>query len=261
LLTNAGLIAACLRPILNDLLHVANWYSTTLLQSFPRDPRLRYGSLYGEEREKLQSLNIELDRLVGETLNDGERLPAAQIIQEHHPSKFCSGAIQLLNGKDEGRVMPVWRKEDIKTLSDAQQSKLEKGKCGFMFWKCTTCHFKIKYEVDESESSTILKTGELRSSGNIAYRSAFLAKSHLHHKNSVTPHKYGCLFCFARGLPLDPQRSTAFKSSKDLLKHLQSEHALNEPHPIVTERVKTVFGETESRPGSYDLHFIGSLRG
>lgn len=252
----SGFIAASLRPIINDLLHVANWYSTTLHQTFPRDPRIQYGSPYGEERETLQSLNIELDRLVSEKLNDTERPLAAQIVPTHQPSKFCTGSIQLLNGKDEGRVLPVWRKEDIKNLTDEQKAKLEKDKGGFMFWKCHDCHFKIKYFVDESESSTILKTEELRTSASIAYRSAFLAKSHLHHRSAAVSCKYGCLFCFSRGLPLDKQRSTAFQSSKDLLRHLQSEHSRNVPHPIISERLKTVFGETELRPGTYDLQFI-----
>jgi hypothetical protein len=251
-----GLVASCLRPIINDLLHVANWYSTTLIQTHPRDPRLRYGSLYGEEREKLQSLNIELDRLVGDAMNDADKPLAAEIVQAHHPLKFCPGSIQLLNGKDQGRVAPVWRKEDLKTLTDAQQRLLEKGNGGFMFWKCTSCLFKIKYHVNESELSTILKTEELRTAENVAYRSAFLAKSHLVH-NATTPScKYGCLFCFARGMPLEQQRSTGFKSSKELLKHLQKEHSRNIPHPIVTDRVRAIFGETELTPGGYDLRFI-----
>jgi len=147
---------------------------------------------------------------------------------------FCKGAVQLINNHDTGTLNQVDRRD----LLEANRRVLAQDRGTFLWWQCSSCSFRLRYHVKASRFSTIASNDELRHHPGepLEYRSIFLAKSHLSlpQFGDYTSDfaKYGCVFCFAQGKPLERQRTT-FATGRDLASHISSIHKSSLPPPLL----------------------------
>jgi hypothetical protein len=157
---------------------------------------------------------------------------------EHHRStastRFCPGAVQLINHVDTGKLDHV-ENQDLFEVN--KETLRHYGGC-FLWWSCASCDFRLRYHVRASKYASISNNDDIREHSGIPmeYRSAFMAKSHL-----FNPHfddlpkgapKYGCLVCYGQGKALE-RGSTVFATGKDLATHICSSHKSTLPPPLM----------------------------
>lgn len=197
------------------------------------DPTLAQRTPYGMIYERLQDIDFRLRTLIEDRQRERNRHRA----EDYPPTAsmhFCKGAIQLINHYDTGALDQV---ESRDLLEINRLVLFNHGGC-FLWWACTACEFRLRYHVRASKYSSIENNDEIREHGGIPveYRSAFLAKSHLFNPDfNELPQgapKYGCLFCFAMGKPLDYD-STVFATGRELATHLCSRHKSTLPPPLI----------------------------
>ncbi|KIV90101.1 hypothetical protein PV10_07442 [Exophiala mesophila] len=208
--------------------------------------------------------------------------PRRIIPEEQRPNeigRFCSGALQMINLRDKGKISIV----DRSNLSEADQRKMRDFKGVFLDWECPECNFKVHFHVSSSTTSNIHSTDEIHQHDSIRvqYRSSFLAKSHLYlaphsktlgtstRRESVTVSlskratasralrpEYGCLFCYALGKDLEFGRTT-FATQRHLAEHLSVRHrkpAL--PSPLLHRFSVAINGKMAQERLRWDVNLL-----
>jgi hypothetical protein len=188
------------------------------------DPGLTQRGPYATIYERLSDIEVRLKILIEDRQRERNPLRA----EDERPTaatRFCKGAIQLINRSDTGTLNQVENRD----LLEANKNVLRHHGGCFLWWACTSCDFRLRYHVSASKFSSIENNDEIREHGGIPmeYRSIFLAKSHLFNLQfddlpKGAP-KYGCLFCFAEGRHLE-HGGTTFATGKELATHICSSH-------------------------------------
>jgi hypothetical protein len=233
------LAALHLKLIVSDLLNAISNF-TRLFQNH-YDTTISQRGFYTATYENLQDLRSRLDDLSEIRQSNPNRARAEHLVGRHNASsyRFCSGAIQVLNDNDHGRIAMMSERDLLKSNHATLASKGG----AFLWWICPSdlCAFKLRFHLPNAQFMSIENTPEVRSHPSIPleYRSRFLIKSHLHASSDITGvMKYGCLLCFAEGKPLQA-RVTTFSTGKDLAIHICGEHkGAKEPPAMVLEKVK-----------------------
>jgi hypothetical protein len=197
------------------------------------DPGLSQRAPYAHIYERLGDIEMRLNILRGDRQRERNQHKA-----EHQRStaftRFCTGAIQLINHSDTGRLDQVENRD----LLEVNKEVLRHHRGCFLWWSCTSCDFRLRYHVSASKYASISNNDDIREHSGIPmeYRSAFMAKSHLFNPQfddlpKGAP-KYGCLFCYAQGKALE-RDNTIFATGKDLATHICSNHKSTLPPPLI----------------------------
>lgn len=227
-------------------------YDRTLAQRAP----------YASTLAALDLLHRRLQDLIRIRESNPDRPCAEHLVITSTAYHFCRSAIQVLNDKDQGLI-----------ANTADKPPLVEQNGAFLFWKCPlpTCTFKLRFHILGSHASSIHNNAEIRSHLSIPleYRSAFLIKSHLHSTSTSFSAlqssyeiegamKYGCLFCFAEGKPLQAYGS-AFASGRELALHMVAIHKEAKlPAAMVLEKLKVaVGGKCPVGVRRWDMNFLG----
>lgn len=210
--------------------------------------------------EALQALQNRLYDLKRIRQSSPNRARAEHLVGHHNSSsyQFCRGAIQVLNDNDHGRIASVLDRD----LLSSNRTTLASRGGAYLWWKCPShgCAFKLRFHIPNAQALSAHYTTEVRSHPSIPleYRSLFLIKSHLHmSSDKAGSMKYGCLFCFSEGKPLQA-RVTTFSTGKDLATHVCGEHKGRKiPPAMVLEKVKVaVDGVCPVGVRTWDANFL-----
>lgn len=219
--------------------------------------RLVESSPYGRRLSaELGQYVVELERL--QWLNDmafrrwNYQAPrAADLPQPHNSPKFCRGALQMINNNDRGDVAQV-PASVVNNLEAEDKEKIRDG--GFyLYWKCTSCAFKIRYLVKSSRTSTVSTTDLIRRHSGMEYRPSFLVKSHLRIRNPDSSRKYGCIFCFAEG-----RTSDIYSHGKILMQHIRTSHNSSYPARLFLEKLNIRANGVFLPSVPFDIHLTGT---
>lgn len=251
-----GCASKYVHSIISDLLNAANGFKNIIEARY--DPNLSARAPYAKTVELLQDLQSQLTRLVATKQSDAQRPKAFELVALEGPLTLCKGAIQILNGDDNGEVDYVKDKE----LSAENDTYLRKNKGRYLWWKCTSCDFQIKFWVKRSATSTISLTEEIKSHPGLSvkYRSISLAKSHLFRKppgRTLPSHKYGCTFCVAHGQRVEKGK-TAFASGKDLAQHIRAQHVNPLPAQVLLNKMNVSIGGNALTDEKVDIYIPGN---
>lgn len=144
-----------------------------------------------------------------------------------HP---CKGALQLLKGDDRGDIDRCLRKD----LTPQEHERLDKGgKRGtYLFWKCDSCVFHIKYFVSKSRHASLPTNDDNLTfkDSKIQCTQAFIAMSHLEqrgvrkHNSLKGPPKYTCLICALHRPAARPGHNHTFSNREDYMRHFEDLH-------------------------------------
>jgi hypothetical protein len=260
------LAARHLLATIDELTAAINSFITLFEQHYDANV-IQNAPSYTPTSDALWDLKTGLDDLI-RTRQSNPLHPRAEhyVVQRNQtpPSspRFCRGAVQVINNVDNGGIGVV---SDKKLLTSNREVLAIRGGV-FLWWKCSHCHFKLRFHVSGSQGSSIYTNTEIRAHARVPveYRSRFLIESHLHQSTpesgsgaSGRP-KYGCLFCFAQGKPLSSLTETAFSTGKDLAVHLASKHkgADKLPPILLLETFRVgVQGRTAEGLRRWDVNF------
>jgi hypothetical protein len=197
------------------------------------DPSLSQRAPYAHIYERLGDIEMRLNILRGDRQRERNQ-HKAENQRPTSSTRFCRGAIQLINHSDTGKLDQVENRDLFEVNKEVLQNH---GGC-FLWWSCTSCDFRLRYHVSASKFSSISNNNDLREHSGIPmeYRSVFMAKSHLFNPQfddlpKGAP-KYGCVFCYAQGKALE-RGSTVFATGKDLATHICSSHKSTLPPPLI----------------------------
>ena len=238
------LAASHLNSIITELLSAILGFQGLFEQHY--DPILPQRALYLQAFNGLKFLESHLHDLIRIRQSNPNRPRAEHLLANHNYGssyKFCPGAIQVLNNDDHGLITNVSDND----LLPSNRDTLASQRGAYLWWNCPfhSCAFQLRFHVLGSQESSIHNNLETRThpSVNLEYRSILLIKSHLHmpsHGAGVI--KYGCLFCFAEGKPLQGE-ITAFSTGRALATHLSDTHqGGNLPPAMLLEKVKVAVG-------------------
>lgn len=160
-------------------------------------------------------------------LDLGSNDRAIRYRREVHP---CRGALQLIKGDDRGDIDRCLRRD----LKPAEIGRLERGgNCGtYVFWKCDSCEFRLKYFVTKSRAASLLQNDDhiTFSPARLLCSRAFLAMSHLEqreirrHSSSNGPPRYTCLICALHRVAARPGSDHTFFTREDYARHIEDTH-------------------------------------
>jgi hypothetical protein len=238
------LAASHLNSIIAELLNAIFGFQRLFEQHY--DPGLPQRAPYLQAFNGLKFLERNLHELIRIRQSNPNRPRAEHLLARHgygSSYQFCRGAIQVLNNEDHGLIANV---SDNDLLPSNHDTLASKGGA-YLWWTCSSpsCAFKLRFHVLGSLGSSIHNNSETRTHPyvKLEYRSILLVKSHLHisyHGAGVI--KYGCLFCFAEGKPLQGE-VTAFSTGRALATHLSdTHHGANLPPAMLLEKVKVAVG-------------------
>lgn len=197
------------------------------------DPSLSQRAPYSHIYERLGDIEMRLNVLRSDRQRERNQ-HKAEYQQPTASTRFCTGAVQLINHSDTGKLDQV----EYRDLFEVNKEVLRHHGGCFLWWSCTSCDFRLRYHVSASRYSSISNNDDIREHSGIPmeYRSAFMAKSHLFNPQFDSlpkgAPKYGCLFCYAQGKRLE-RDSTVFATGKDLATHICSSHKSTLPPPLM----------------------------
>ncbi|ERF76677.1 hypothetical protein EPUS_02216 [Endocarpon pusillum Z07020] len=240
-----GYAALHLRSIIAELLNAILGFQSLFEKHY--DPSLPQQVRYVQAFNGLKFIDQHLHELISKRQSKHNH-PRAEHLLAHHSYgssyQFCRGAIQVLNEGDQGLIANV---SDNDLLPSNRYTLASKGGA-YLWWTCSSpsCAFRLRFHVLGSQESSIHHNLETRTHPcvNLEYRSIFLVKSHLHISSydCVGVIKYGCLFCFAEGRPLQGE-VTAFSTGRALATHLSVSHRSgNLPPAMLLEKFKVAVG-------------------
>jgi hypothetical protein len=256
----AAVAAAYLNEIIDQLLNAIHGFQEIFEQRYDRD--LKEKKPFGKIYDTLEYREKQLKKVI----HEGRRLLPSEEITPSEPVYFCRGAVQLINGRDKGRVSSVLPNE----LSRENKAILNEFHGAYLWWQCSSCDFRARFHIAGSYSSSIHNTEEIREHPgcDVVYRTLFMAKSHLYSDpayavegeiqvinrrprawssrnssgnirlaNRNAP-KYGCVFCYAQGKDLDWAEDTMFRSGQHLAEHIAENHRKGKkiPAPLMLKK-------------------------
>lgn len=263
------LAAVHLKLIVADLLNAITGY-THLFEQF-YDPYLRQRAPYAHIHNALQLLRDRLIELHKTRMSNPNRPLAEQLVlapsnttQSESGYRFCPSAVQVLNDRDQGLISHAPAPTTIASSGWPFLPPTGPAATGaYLSWTCPQprCQFRQRFLVQTSLQNSIHTNSEILSHPTIPleYRPTFLIKSHLHLPKpgpfhsptspfspsatfSASAMRFGCLFCFAEGKPLEPYGS-AFATDRELALHVNGKHQGGAmPAAVVLEAVKVAWG-------------------
>jgi hypothetical protein len=255
------LAAGHLISIITELLSAIFGYQRLFEQHY--DPNLGQRAPYATTYGALEVLQNRLHELISTRKSDPGRPRAEDLLAQSNSCnssshRFCHGAIQVLNDNDRGRIANVSEKDLL--LSNLDILAVQGG--AYLWWRCPvpSCAFKLRFHILGSQASSIYNNYEIRSHPSVPleYRSAFLIESHLHiASDGAGTTKYGCLFCFAEGIPLQSGQS-AFSNGRELAVHVCGAHKGSKlPPAMLLEKIRVaVGGQCPTGVGRWDANFL-----
>lgn len=207
----------------------------------------------------------DLDQSLSRTYNNlsSKPRPASPRFSSNFP-QICPGAIELINGRDHGRVESANRFDCSPkgAISARSRSNLESVGGHYKWWYCRSCDYRCEFHVRDvtdmslSEANLILPSTRFP---DLYFRETLWAKFHLRTVNvSDTyrdgPEVLGCVFCVADGEAL---RDNIFRRRGDLLRHIRNHHFYRMPPELIRDKLGVSAGETIPRtsPSTFDVHF------
>lgn len=285
--------AASLKEIVDELINAAHGlkqifeqhYDAALIQRQPY--RTIHELLYFREDELRKFIDFDFRNprsmagIPGAPTSAGESssptAPRSSTGGSTQPPTFCTGAIQMLNGRDGGQIKPVASRD----LSEANRGVVSRFGGGYLWWNCPHCKYQCKFHMVNSNNSSIHGVEEVRDHAglDVEYRSAWLAKCHVvvsessarrpsstgfgswasswrsSDSSNFTP-RYGCVFCYAEGKPLSRDRDTVFEAPRDYAEHLVDRHAKNLPPSLLLQHFRVaVKGKSARGVRRWDVNF------
>ncbi|KAL9615713.1 MAG: hypothetical protein Q9160_009315 [Pyrenula sp. 1 TL-2023] len=178
--------------------------------------------------------------------------------------RLCTGAIELINGRDHGEVADVNSIEagPRGTISDRSRNNLQTV-CGhYKWWYCTDCQYRCEFHVCDrndrslSDSNLILPSTKIP---DLYFRETLWAKFHLDTAETRStyhdgPEVLGCVICAAEGKAL---RLNIFRRRGYLLRHIQNHHFDSLPSEMIRARlgIATVKPGEIPETSTFDLFF------
>jgi hypothetical protein len=158
-----------------------------------------------------------------------------------HP---CRGGLRLIRGDDRGGIDRCLKKD----LTYSELERLRRGgeRGTYLFWKCDSCEFRIKYFVSQSRAASLLTNNDHISfkDSKIKCSRAFLAMSHLEQRegkrlsSSQGPARYTCLVCALHRPAAKLGRNHTFSNRDDYAKHVEDSHVdANVPPAFVMQKL------------------------
>jgi hypothetical protein len=214
------------------------------------------------EHAKTQLEDISL----GHTFTYKTPMPAE--VRPGQDAYFCRGAIRIINDGDIGRIERV-RGGQLQAKDD---ERLKQSDGALLYWCCSYCPFKLCFHIPDSMGNSINAWDEILTHDgiNLSYKPRFLVKSHLHQSiirelSTVEPSqapKYGCVFCFSVGKPLqqgisaDPS-ATVFRSAIELAAHTNEHHRNPLPHQLLLQKFLVALeGKVAEGVRGWDVNFV-----
>ena len=253
-----GLAASYLIQIIDQLLNAVHGIREIFQTHYDRHLEERkpfetiYQVLVHRETQLKQYFRTDPRRLLPEELRPNTE------------GDFCRGAVQMINGRDRGKLGFVDRRD----LLEENRKRLNQFGGAFLWWDCQECAFRLRYHVSSSVNSNIHSTDEVRGHNGVMaeYKSAFLTKCHMVQsrtgrgsRGSIggrSGAKFGCVFCFANGKRLE-RGVSAFGTGRDLASHLAEKHRKNlPPSPLLQKFNVAVKGKCAERVRRWDINFL-----
>ena len=253
-----ALAASYLNQIIDQVLNAIHGIQEIFQSHYDRHLEERkpfetiYQVLLHRETQLKQYMRMDSRRLLPEELRPNQE------------GEFCRGAIQMINGRDRGKLSFVDRRD----LLEENRKRLNQFGGAFLWWECQECNFRLKYHVSSSVNSNIHSTDEIRAHAGVLaeYKSAFLTKCHMvqqgmgrRSRGSISGRsgaKFGCVFCFANGKRLESGVS-AFGTGRDLASHLAEKHRKNlPPSPLLQKFNVAVKDKCAERVRRWEINFL-----
>lgn len=172
---------------------------------------------------------------------------AMRLRRDLHP---CPGGLKLIKGEDRGGIDRCLRKD----LKPAELERLARGgnRGTYLFWKCDSCKFRIKYFVSKSAAASLLTNDDQPSlkDSKVRCSQAFLAMSHMEQQDtnrtssSHAPLKYTCIICALHRPAAKSGSNHTFPNRDDYAKHVENAHINGTlPPPFVLNKLGIEHGE------------------
>lgn len=177
-----------------------------------------------------------------------------------HP---CRGGLQLIKGDDRGFIDRCLKKD----LTFTELERLARGgiRGTYLFWKCDSCEFRIKYFASRSRTASLLTNDDHLGfkDSKIRCSRAFLAMSHLEQRESRRisgshgPSKYTCILCALHRPAARPGHNHTFFNRDDYAQHVEDAHIDGlSPPAFVMQKLGIEHGE-RLRDGSWRVLWTG----
>lgn len=186
----------------------------------------------------------ELLALYQAMIRAGTSYRAIRHRRDIHP---CRGGLQLIKGDDRGGIDRPSKKD----LTNAELERLHRGgmRGTYLFWKCDSCDFRIKYFVSESRAASLLTNDDHLTFKDSSVRCsrAFIAMSHLEQidskrlSGSYASSKYTCIICTFHRPAARHGRTHTFSNRDDYARHVDDTHTdfmENSPPAFVMQKLR-----------------------
>ncbi|KAL9620025.1 MAG: hypothetical protein Q9160_005403 [Pyrenula sp. 1 TL-2023] len=208
----------------------------------------------------------DLKQSLNQTYNDLSLHPRR--VPSRFPSSFppiCPGAIELINGHDNGTVASVsdFDRSSRGAISARSRNNLQSVDGYYKWWYCQSCKYRCEFHVRDRTATSLSDANLIVPSAripNMHFRETIWAKFHLQTANVEDtyqngPKTLGCVFCVA-----DDKASsgdTMFRKRGDLLKHIRNYHFYRMPPKMVRDKLgvsvcQKVSGTSTAK---FDLYF------
>lgn len=229
-----ALAASWLIDIIGDLLNAVHGIAELFVNHY--DPKLDQRQPYGTIYELLIFREQQLKATLDLQMRDLHR-KKPEDKRDSEVGHICRGAIQMINGRDRGEIAHVADRDLLKE----NYARLQEYHGAYLWWKCTSCDFKLRYHLSHSNHSSIHSTDEVRTHPDVKaeYKSEFLVKSHLYKPKqrdssrsrnsrsspSASSSKYACIFCLTQGSKQN------FLTGRSLATHIAANHRGSKKQP------------------------------
>ncbi|RMZ90145.1 hypothetical protein DV736_g2615, partial [Chaetothyriales sp. CBS 134916] len=214
-----ALTAGYLEQIIDQLINAVHGIRLIFESCYDRnlEERKPYDVIYRilEYREK-QVKDLKMEQMA-----DPQRLRAEEL-RPNEIGDFCRGAIQVLNGRDRGKISYVADRD----LLVENRARLRQFGGAYLWWECPKCDFRLRYHLSDSGKTNILSTEE-----------------------------YGCEFCYAMGKKL-LYGVTTFSTGRELMMHMAAKHRkVLPPGPLLQKMNVAVKDKCAEGVYRWDINF------
>jgi hypothetical protein len=160
-----------------------------------------------------------------------------QAIRHRRDIHPCRGGLQLIKGDDTGHIDRCLKKD----LTLGELDRLGRGgtRGTFLFWKCDSCEFRLKYFVSKSRTATLLTNDDHLTfkDSKVRCSRALLAMSHLQQRevkrvsSSYGPPRYTCIICALHRPAARNGRNHTFSNRDEYVRHVEDSHIASNPPP------------------------------
>jgi hypothetical protein len=172
-------------------------------------------------------------------MNTGSNAGAIRYRRDIHP---CRGGLQLVQGDDRGGIDRCLKSE--LTLPELERLMRGGTRGSYLFWRCDSCQFRLKYFVSKSRAASLLTNDDhlIFKDSKVRCSRAFLAMSHLEQReskrlsSSLGPPRYTCIICALHRPAAKAGRSHTFSNRDAYARHVEDTHLDHEIPPAFVLR-------------------------